>query len=379
MDRLVWRFRPWTASDGGEALDSLVMERRDRLANLGFFAAAAIVWVLVGLVVTTRDPVADPGAGFIGAALIGLAIALTLVPLLWLAIFSRHRMIAYRGDWLRAIRRSAWVGHRRRGPDRAAHPGPARAADRAVHDRAGGRRRGDAVRGTLTTPVRARARLRAQPIAARRSRDDPQRHPPGPAVRRRQGRARRGGRSRPGRDPRPVAPHPRQPRAGLRGGPGGGLDRRDPGAPRLRGRASGRPPGDGDPGRPTWWPWRRRPADRHPRRVRRAARARPRLRAQHDGRVGRRRRDRPRRDRRRAARRDRLPRDPGRGARQRQAVHDRRRPVRRDRRGAAVPPVRPEPRRDATRWRPRTSTSSSPASRRTPRRIRGWAGTRSTR
>ena len=71
----------------------------------GFFAAAAIVWVLVGLVVTTRDPVADPGAGFVGAALIGLAIALTLVPLVWLAVFSRHRMIAFRGDWLRAIRR----------------------------------------------------------------------------------------------------------------------------------------------------------------------------------------------------------------------------------------------------------------------------------
>jgi hypothetical protein len=101
MDRLVWRFLPWTASNGGEGLDSLVMERRDRLANLGFFGAAAIVWALVGLVVTTRDPVADPGAGFIGAALIGLAIALTLV---------RHRMIAFHGDWLRAVRRSAWVG-----------------------------------------------------------------------------------------------------------------------------------------------------------------------------------------------------------------------------------------------------------------------------
>ncbi len=110
MDHLTWRLLPWTASGGSEALDSLVMERRDRLANLGFFAAAAVVWVLVGLIVTTRDPVADPGAGFIGAALIGLAMALTLVPLLWLAIFSRHRMIAYHGDWLRAMRRSAWVG-----------------------------------------------------------------------------------------------------------------------------------------------------------------------------------------------------------------------------------------------------------------------------
>lgn len=110
MDRPAWRFPPWTAFGGGKGLDSLVMERRDRLANLGFFSAAAIVWVLVGLVVTTRDPVADPGAGFLGAALIGLAIALTLVPLIWLAVFSRHRMIAFHGDWLRAVRRSAWVG-----------------------------------------------------------------------------------------------------------------------------------------------------------------------------------------------------------------------------------------------------------------------------
>lgn len=110
MNRPGWRFLPWATAHAGEGLDSLVMESRDRLANLGFFGAAAVVWVLVGLVVTTRDPVADPSAGFVGALLIGLAIGLTLVPLVWLAVFSRHRMIAFRGDWLRAIRRSAWVG-----------------------------------------------------------------------------------------------------------------------------------------------------------------------------------------------------------------------------------------------------------------------------
>lgn len=110
MDRMAWRILPWSSGDGGEGLDSLLMERRDRLANLGFFAAAAVVWILVGLVVTTRDPVVDPGAGFVGAALIGLAVALTLVPLVWLAVFSRHRQIAFRGDWLRATRRSTWVG-----------------------------------------------------------------------------------------------------------------------------------------------------------------------------------------------------------------------------------------------------------------------------
>jgi hypothetical protein len=90
-------------------LDSGVMEARDRMANLGFFAAACVVWILVALVVTTRDPRIDAGAGYVGALLIGLALGLTMVPLFWLAIFGRHRRIAYRGDWMRAIRRGGWV------------------------------------------------------------------------------------------------------------------------------------------------------------------------------------------------------------------------------------------------------------------------------
>ena len=28
----------------------------------------------------------------------------------WLVVFARHRRIAYAGDWLRAVRRGAWVG-----------------------------------------------------------------------------------------------------------------------------------------------------------------------------------------------------------------------------------------------------------------------------
>ena len=86
------------------------MESRDRTANLACFAVAAVVWVLVGFVVTTRDPTLDPSAGFVGAALIGLAVTLTVIPLVWLTTFGRHRRIAYRGDWLRAIRRAAWIG-----------------------------------------------------------------------------------------------------------------------------------------------------------------------------------------------------------------------------------------------------------------------------
>lgn len=85
------------------------MEARDRLTNLALFGAAALVWILVGLVVTSRDPRTDPGAGFVGAILIGLAVGLTVAPLFWLSVFARHRRIAYRGDWIRAIRRGAWV------------------------------------------------------------------------------------------------------------------------------------------------------------------------------------------------------------------------------------------------------------------------------
>jgi hypothetical protein len=102
--------RPWAATTEPYDLDSLVMEARDRLINLAIFGAAVVVWVLVALVVTTRDPVADPVAGFVGAALIGLAVGLTATPIAWLLVFGRHRRIAYRGDWLRAGRRGAWIG-----------------------------------------------------------------------------------------------------------------------------------------------------------------------------------------------------------------------------------------------------------------------------
>jgi hypothetical protein len=85
------------------------MEPRDRLANLAVFGVAAAAWILVGLVVTTRDPRIDAGAGFVGAGLIGLAVGLTTIPLFWLSVFARHRRIAYRGDWMRAVRRGAWV------------------------------------------------------------------------------------------------------------------------------------------------------------------------------------------------------------------------------------------------------------------------------
>jgi hypothetical protein len=86
------------------------MEARDRLTNLGLFGAALVVWILVGLVVTTQDPIKDPSAGFLGAVLMGLAVGLTMIPLFWLTAFGRHKRIALQGDWTRAARRGAWVG-----------------------------------------------------------------------------------------------------------------------------------------------------------------------------------------------------------------------------------------------------------------------------
>ena len=86
------------------------MERRDRLANIGLLSAALATWAAVAFVVLTQDPIADPVAGFRGAALMGLATGLTVAPLAWLVTYARHRRIAYRGDWLRALRRGGWVG-----------------------------------------------------------------------------------------------------------------------------------------------------------------------------------------------------------------------------------------------------------------------------
>jgi hypothetical protein len=108
-----WDDRPYDPDDPAafddEPLDSLVMEARDRLNCIGLFAAAAVVFALALLVVQTRDPILDPTAGYIGALLLGLSAGLMATMLFWLVVFARHRRIAYRGDWARAIRRGGWV------------------------------------------------------------------------------------------------------------------------------------------------------------------------------------------------------------------------------------------------------------------------------
>ena len=90
-------------------VDSGPLDRNRRVA-LGLLGAAGIAWAVVLTIGLTLDPLADPRAGFIGALALGIATGLTAAPLIWLISFARHRRIAYRGDWLRAARRGAWVG-----------------------------------------------------------------------------------------------------------------------------------------------------------------------------------------------------------------------------------------------------------------------------
>jgi hypothetical protein len=80
---------------------------KDRLINFFVIGAALAAWIAVAQIVTTTYP--NSSSGLIGAGAIGLACGITTIPLFWLVPFARHRRIALRGDWSRAIRRGGWV------------------------------------------------------------------------------------------------------------------------------------------------------------------------------------------------------------------------------------------------------------------------------
>ncbi|MEP7379554.1 MAG: hypothetical protein ABI725_08350 [Chloroflexota bacterium] len=86
------------------------MSRADRLANLALFALAVAAWVGVTVVLLDFDPISDATVLLAGALLIGAAIGLLLLPLLWLVGFALQGRVAYAGDWSRAARRATLVG-----------------------------------------------------------------------------------------------------------------------------------------------------------------------------------------------------------------------------------------------------------------------------
>jgi hypothetical protein len=83
---------------------------RDRLLNVSLLLAAIGAWLAVAWVLTSTSPRDDARIQAAGALLLGIAVALTLLPLFWLASFARRRRIAYRGDWSRAGRRALLAG-----------------------------------------------------------------------------------------------------------------------------------------------------------------------------------------------------------------------------------------------------------------------------
>lgn len=85
------------------------MDPSDRRRNVALFAAAGVAWIIVFVILSQLDPGVDPVNAYAGAIAIGAAVGLTVAPLIWLATFARHRRIAYRGDWQRALRRGAWT------------------------------------------------------------------------------------------------------------------------------------------------------------------------------------------------------------------------------------------------------------------------------
>ena len=354
--------------------------------NLGTLGGAAIVWVLVALIVTTRDPVTDPLAGFIGAALIGLAVA---------------------ADARRRSRGSSCSRATAGSPIAATGPGP----------RGGAAGSASSSRSSSCCGCRSPSSCRS-PCSSSRSPSWPRR--PCPRIAEAPGRPtrptrydRRPTNRQPG-GPLPVVVSGRIPRAACRAVKADvaaaveaardeiiDLSHRIHANPepafeehqaatwiaevlrgaRLRGRAPGGQPRDRDPrdvspgggaaamarGSGSSPSTTRCPASATAAattRWRHRASARP---------------SPSRRSRIELPRRDRVPRHARRGAGERQADHDRRRPVRRHRRGAAVPPVRPEPRRDppARVGGRRRRVHRAPGARRRP--IRGAARTRSTR
>jgi hypothetical protein len=85
------------------------MDRNRRIA-IALLAIAVVAWLVVAAIATGVNPRTDPAMGMAGALALGIAAAMTAAPIFWLVGFARQRRIAYRGDWLRALRRGAWVG-----------------------------------------------------------------------------------------------------------------------------------------------------------------------------------------------------------------------------------------------------------------------------
>jgi hypothetical protein len=86
-----------------------MMQPRDRAAVLTLLGAAAVAWVILTITFATVPPGTLQIRLIVSAAL-GVAVAVSAVPLAWLAAFGRRGRRALPGDWLRATRRGILAG-----------------------------------------------------------------------------------------------------------------------------------------------------------------------------------------------------------------------------------------------------------------------------
>jgi hypothetical protein len=85
------------------------MRARDRAVTLAVLGAAGLAWIVLAMILATVYPTTLQVRLVVSVAL-GAAVALSAVPLAWLAAFGRRGRRTLSGDWLRATRRGILVG-----------------------------------------------------------------------------------------------------------------------------------------------------------------------------------------------------------------------------------------------------------------------------
>ena len=82
---------------------------RDRVLAIALLAVGGVGWLALLAVMSTVYP--DRLEVRVGVATgIGVALAITTIPLVWLAAYERRGRLNRRGDWIRATRRGVLLG-----------------------------------------------------------------------------------------------------------------------------------------------------------------------------------------------------------------------------------------------------------------------------
>jgi hypothetical protein len=85
------------------------MRARDRAVTLALLGAAGLAWLVFVVILATVYP-GTLQVRLVVAVALGATVALTAIPLAWLAAFGRRGRRTLPGDWLRATRRGILVG-----------------------------------------------------------------------------------------------------------------------------------------------------------------------------------------------------------------------------------------------------------------------------